>query len=282
MVVESRPSATALRVAMRRAAHQLIDRPIVFEDPLALAIIGERRAEIVRAGDPRERSRLGRSLRAFLAARSRYAQEALDAAVGRGVGQYVILGAGLDTSAYRVPHAGLRCFEVDHPATQEWKRRLLEEAGIPIPASLTFVPLDFETQALAIGLRAAGFDSSRPAFFSWLGVVPYLHRESVTATLAMIAALPGESAVVFDYGVPPSRLPLRELLVAAYVAKRVAAAGEPWRTFFDPDELAHELAALGFRRTEDLGPVEINARYFAGRADGLSVRRMGHLVRAEK
>ncbi len=204
MVVESRPSATALRVAMRRAAHQLIDRLIVFEDPLALAIIGERRAAIVRAGNPRERSRLGRSLRAFLAARSRYAQEALDAAVGRGVGQYVILGAGLDTSAYRVPHPGLRCFEADHPATQERKRSLLEEAGIPIPATLTFVPLDFETQALADGLGAAGFDSSRPAFFSWLGIVPYLHRESVTATLAMIAALPAESAVVFDYGVAPS------------------------------------------------------------------------------
>ncbi|HKD12682.1 MAG TPA: class I SAM-dependent methyltransferase [Thermoanaerobaculia bacterium] len=280
-VMKHRPSATALRVAMRRASHQVLDRPVVFEDPLALAIIGKRRADLVRSGDPREQSGLARSLRAFLAARSRYALDSLEAAAARGVRQYVILGAGLDTSAYRAGLAGLRCFEVDQPETQAWKRKSLTRARIAVPTTLSFVPLDFETQTLADGLRDAGFDAGRPAFFSWLGVVPYLRKESVRATLAMIAALPPGSAVVFDYGIPPSRLALKELLVTAYLARRVAAAGEPWRTFFDPGELAGELRTLGFQSTEDLGPAEINDRYFAGRSDGLSVRRVGHLVKAE-
>jgi methyltransferase (TIGR00027 family) len=281
-VVARRSSATALSVAMRRASHQVLDRPIVFEDPLALAIIGKRRADLVRSGDPREKSGLARSLRAFLAARSRYARDTLEASVARGVRQYVILGAGLDTSAYLSGPADLRCFEVDHPETQAWKQEALARAGIRIPDTLSFVPLDFETETLADGLRAAGFDTAKPAFFSWLGVVPYLKKETVRSTLAAIAALPEPSAVVFDYGIPPTRLPLKELLVTAYLARRVAAAGEPWRTFFDPGELAGELQSLGFRRSEDLGPAEINALYFAGRADGLSVRRMGHVVKAEK
>lgn len=280
--MDSRPSATALRVAMRRAAHQILDRPLVFEDPLALSIIGPRRAEIVRSGDPREVSAFGRALRAFLAARSRYTEETLDASVALGVRQYVILGAGLDMSAYRARDPALKCFEVDHPATQAWKREMLAHAGIPIPESLSFVPVDFESQSLDEELRKAGLDFSRPAFVSWLGVVPYLSRDTVLETLASIARLPQDSAIVFDYGIPPSRLRWRERLVASYVSARVAAAGEPWKTFFDAEELASELSKIGFRRTTDLEPAEINALYFARRTDGLRVGSMGHLARAER
>ena len=121
-------------------------------------------------------------------------------AVAHGVRQYVVLGAGLDTFAYRNPFTELRVFEVDFPATQEWKREMLAEALIPLPASLTFVPLDFEHKILGDGLDEAGFDTGAPAFFGWLGVVPYLTLNAFRATLNMIACLPAGSGVTFDYG----------------------------------------------------------------------------------
>src|SRR5271170_3182658 len=171
---QSIASRSALRVALRRAAHQIHDSPVVFNDPLAVAILGEAYAEELRRTPLRPDRPFSIGLRAFLVARSRYAEDNLSRAVAAGVGQYVLLGAGLDTFAYRNPHAGLRVFEVDHPATQQWKREQLEAAGIAIPAALTFVPVDFERQTLAEGLGQAGLDLSAAAFFSWLGVTPYL------------------------------------------------------------------------------------------------------------
>src|SRR6202161_3091310 len=144
---EGKFSRTAQRVAirrgaLRRAAHQLLDQPRVLDDPLALLIIGADAAEQLRS-NPKEHRAFSRAFRAFMAARSRYAEDELARAVALGVTQYVVLGAGLDTFAYRNPHAGLHVFEVDHPATQAWKRVQLQTAEIPIPASLTFVPIDF-------------------------------------------------------------------------------------------------------------------------------------------
>jgi methyltransferase (TIGR00027 family) len=280
--MDQRPSATAWRVAQRRAAHQILDEPRVLEDPLALRIIGEKAAEAIRSGaDGRGQSRFARYLRAFLVARSRYAEDALAAAVEKGIRQYVILGAGLDTSAYRNRLGGfLRTFEVDHPATQGWKRETLARTGIPIPDFLTFVPLDFESQTLPEGLRTAGFDPAQPAFFSWLGVVPYLRREAILTTLGFVGSLPPGTAIAFDYGLPPSSLGFLPRLVYGLLARRVARAGEPFRTFFEPSELAAVLRGTGFRRVEDLGAGEINARYFAGRNDGLRVGTAGRLVSA--
>src|SRR5271165_4327165 len=166
---EGKFSRTARRVAIRRAAHQLLDQPRVFDDPLALLIIGAETAQDLRT-NPKEHHAFSRAFRAFMAARSRYAEDELARAVAYGVRQYVVLGAGLDTFAYRNPHPGLRAFEVDHPATQAWKREQLQAAGIAIPAGLTFVPIDFERQTLADGLARAGFDNGATAFFSWLGV----------------------------------------------------------------------------------------------------------------
>src|SRR5271169_5540690 len=151
-------SRTAQRVAIRRAAHQLLDRPRVLDDPLALRIIGSEAAEELRS-NPKEHHAFSRAFRAFMAARSRYAEDELARAVAHGVRQYVVLGAGLDTFAYRNPHPGLRVFEVDHPATQAWKREQLLAAGIAIPFSLTFVPIDFERQTLADGLVQCGFNA---------------------------------------------------------------------------------------------------------------------------
>src|SRR6202046_944634 len=168
---ESRPSRTAMRVAMRRAAHQLFDDPKVLVDPIALPIIGPEAAAILEDNRHRHKSRVARNLRAFLVARSRFAEDELARAIGRGVTQYVVLGAGLDTFAYRNPYgdSALRVFEVDYPATQEWKRRNLQEAKIAIRGSVTSAPVDFEHQTLAEGLRLAGYDSAKPTFFSWLG-----------------------------------------------------------------------------------------------------------------
>lgn len=268
---------------MRRAAHQLFDHPTVFDDPVALKIIGPDSAERVRQGHG-ESSRFATAMRAFMAVRSRYAEDQLAQAVQHGVKQYVVLGAGLDTFAYRNPHAntGLRVFEVDHPATQEWKRELLRGQGIAIPDLATFAPVDFESQTLANGLREAGFTASKPAFFSWLGVTMYLERETVMRTFRFIASCGRGSGVAFDYAVPPESLDWMGRLAFNALSVRVSAAGEPFRSFFSPADLTRELQRMGFGRVEDLGSEEINARYFPARGDGLRVRgNVGRLMSAE-
>ena len=270
-MLEDKPSRTAHRVALRRAGHQLWDNPRVFDDPVALKIIGRNAAAELQTG--RTDFAQGRYLRAFLVARSRFAEEHLAAAVARGVEQYVVLGAGLDTFAYRNPFEKLQVFEVDYPATQAWKRKLLEAEGIAIPAMLTFAPVDFEEDTLATGLAHAGFKADEPAFFSWLGVTPYLAEETVLGTLRWIAASCKQNGVAFDYAVPRASLSFLNRVAFAALAARVAAAGEPFVGFFDPKKLAHELRTMGFRQIEDLDGDEINARYFAGRSDGLQVAR---------
>lgn len=269
---EVRPSRTALMVARRRAAHQIFDaKPLVFEDPLALPILGpEHLGEVERT-----RFKLTKphslALRAFLVARSRYAEEQLAHAVAQGVTQYVLLGAGLDTFAYRNPYPGLRVFEIDHPSTQLWKHDLLEANGIVIPESLTYVPVDFEHQTLTEQLTASGLDRTQPTLFAWLGVVPYLTLEAFRSTLALIAASPAGSGVVMDYGQPREALPLLERLARDSMSARVASVGEPFQLFFTPEEMAWELRA--FHGIEDLGTAELNARFFAHRED--SLRCMG-------
>ncbi len=273
-------SKTAQRVAIRRAAHQILDEPRVLDDPLALRIIGFDAERALRS-DPKEHHAFSRAFRAFMAARSRYAEDELARAVERSVTQYVVLGAGLDTFAYRNPHAGLRVFEVDHPATQAWKREQLQAAGIAIPPSLAFVPVDFEQQTLADGIGQSGFNANSAAFFSWLGVTPYLTHEACMSTLSFIAKMPKESGVVFDFALDPALLNAGQRQALDALSKRVAAAGEPFQLFFDPEKLQGELKAMGFHRTEFLQGEQINARYFKDRKDGLLVRGgLGHLIGA--
>jgi methyltransferase (TIGR00027 family) len=270
---ESRPSRTALRVALRRAAHQLYDaHPLVLSDPIAVPILGPHGEEVTRtpARNPEHKARpFSVSLRAWLVARSRYAEDQLAHAVACGVTQYVLLGAGLDTFAYRNPHSNLRVFEVDHPATQQWKRELLAGTALQTPDNLTYAPVDFEMQSLPEQLLAAGYNPELPAFFAWLGVVPYLTLDAFRATLGFIAAQRAGSGVVFDYGQPRHVLSWNEQLAHDSLAARVQLAGEPFRLFLTPAEAAAELGA--FHSVEDLGAAEINARYFSNRTDNLKV-----------
>jgi len=269
---------------MRRAAHQLLDDPKVFDDPVALRIIGKESASALQA-DPRqfEATPLSSYLRAFVAARSRYAEDELALGLRHAVRQYVILGAGLDTFAYRNPYpqGRLHIFEVDHPATQAWKRARLSEIGMTLPGDLTFAPVDFETQTLEEGLRNAGYDPVKATFFSWLGVTEYLTTEAVMATLRFIVSAPKESGIVFDYMISPSLLTPDQRARFDALARRVGSAGEPWQAFFDPEVLTRDLRAMGFRRVEDMGPEEINAKYFNDREDRLRVGSLSHLMNAQ-
>jgi len=271
-----RASRTALRVAQRRAAHQVLDHPHVLDDPIAVSLLGPQFA----VDYDRESNRIASAFRAFMTARSRYAEDRLAELVAQdpgahGVAQYVILGAGLDTFAYRNPFPQVRVFEVDFPATQQWKRSLLAEAGIAEPTNLTFVPLDFEHKTLGSGLAEAGFDSGNAAFFAWLGVVPYLTLDAFRATLETIARLPAGTAVSFDFGLSPESLGQLHRAAFDSLAKRVADAGEPFQLFFTPEELDAEFARAGFRRFEQLDSAQLNERYFAGRADGLKLPTPG-------
>ena len=266
-----RASKTALRVAMRRAAHQLMDHPPVLNDPIAVRIVGQDFARDME----RAQHKVARDFRAFMAVRSRFVEDQLAQAVARGLTQYVVLGAGLDTFAWRNPFPALRVFEVDFPATQEWKRQMVAEAGLDLPAELTFVPLDFEHQTLAAGLTESGLDAGLPAFIGWLGVVPYLTLDAFRATIRDIAHMPGGSGVGFDYGLSPKVLgPLHRLALKA-LSDRVAAAGEPFKLLLTPEEVERELRDAGFKRIEQRNSRELNALYFAGRSDGLKLPEPG-------
>ncbi len=267
---QARPSRTALRVAMRRAGHQLFDTPVVFVDPIAVGILGPAYAEEIRRTPLNPDRIFSTAIRAFVVARSRYAEDNLAQAVAAGVTQYVLLGAVLDTFAYRNPYPALRVFEVDHPATQAWKHTLLQTNGIAVPPNLTYTPVDFEHQTLPEQLQASDFDPKAPTFFAMLGVVPYLTLAAFRATLEFIAARPAWSGVVLDYGQPRSVLPPLEQLAHDSLAARVQSAGEPFQLFFTPKEMAAEFSS--FYNVEDIGTEEINARYFPGRTDSLAAR----------
>jgi methyltransferase (TIGR00027 family) len=281
-VKDDTPSRTAYTVALSRAAHQLFDLPRVFEDPVALSIIGAKAVSGLRAAEPRFKHPFARYLRAFLVARSRLAEDSLGEAIARGVRQYVVLGAGLDTFAFRNPHAatGLRVFEVDHPATQEWKRQLISQAHLKPSGSLIYVPVNFEREPLAERLAANGFRADEPAFFSWLGVTMYLRHEVILETLRFVARSTVSSGIVFDYMNAPARWDLLRRWGLKVVIRQVAAAGEPWHTFFNPAQLQGELRSLGFATVRDFGRDEINTRFFDHAGARLRVGGFGRVVLA--
>lgn len=250
-----RPSRTAMSSARARAVHQMVDAPPVFADPLAARILNGVDDDPRPAGAPG----MPAEVRLFMALRHRVAEDALRAATHTR--QVVILGAGLDTFAYRNRNPALRVFEVDLPATQAWKRARLAETGIQVPDTVVFCPVDFAGQSTEAELVAAGFDRREPAFFLLLGVAPYLDRDALLAMARFVARLPAPSEIVFDYNQPAAALPPHRRPARAAQAEAMARMGEPWRSFFTPPEIAAELADAGFDSVLDVGWRDCLARY---------------------
>ena len=284
-----RPSATAMVGAYFRAYHHEHDNPKLFDDPLAPKLftpeerrfLGENLAKSTAIFDPAYEGpdALARAMRVspgnVTLSRSRFAEDRLAAATG--VRQYVILGAGLDTYAYR--HPGLPVFELDHPATQADKRERLARLG-PLPAHLHLIPVDLGTTGLAEALAGTGYDPALPTFFSWLGVTYYLGSEAVFATFqAMADVSPAGSHVVWDYLEPAafSDAASREIQLMHTFARTM---GEPMLTALDPGKLAADLQAVGLRLVEDLDTAELQASLFAGRTDGYRAFEHFHYAHA--
>jgi methyltransferase (TIGR00027 family) len=242
-VREGEPSRTAQGAALLRALHAEVDDPVVFRDPLAWLILGADRESTIADAQPRSR------LRIFLALRQRFAEDAVAAAYARGTRQVVVLGAGLDTFAYRNPHPDLTVFEVDHPATLAWKRGRVEAAGIEVPPTVAYVGLDFERDDLMTGLERDGFDAARPAIFVWLGVVPYLTHDAVVATLRAVGSVPS-GEVVFDWAGTDRTVERSTSLVR--LTELVADVGEPFAEPWEPEELDDLLTSCGFTEVEEL------------------------------
>ncbi|MBU2666366.1 SAM-dependent methyltransferase [Actinoplanes bogorensis] len=263
-------SRTAWAAAEFRAAHQVVDGGRVFADPLAVRLLDSRPRDRMPV-DPAQPS--ARATRLFLAARSRFAEDAVAGAVRTGVKRVVVLGAGLDTFAYRNPFPDVRVVEVDHPDTQAWKRELLAQAGIGVPDSVTYAGIDFETQSLVDVL------TGERSFFVWLGVVPYLNRAGFDATLRYVAGHPG-SEVVFDYTMPPSSMPAVARAALEDQAKQAASVDEPFQTYFRPDDLAAIMRAEGFAVVDDIGPAEMAERWFEAQDAVPAGTPGGHIMHA--
>jgi methyltransferase (TIGR00027 family) len=277
---DGQPSQTARGAAAHRAIHQKLEGGAIFKDPFALRILDQEtvaRLDEIAADDSLRRWRL------LIAARSRFSEDTMAGCIAGGVRQVVVLGAGLDTFALRNPYAdlGVRVFEVDYPATQMWKRDRLKAAGLAEPPSLAFAPVDFEREGLAEGLTRAGFKLNEPAFFQWLGVVPYLTKDAVVSTLKFISGVP-QAAVVFEYGEPLQNLSAERRATFMAMAERTAARGEPFLCFFDPIELRQLLQGQGFNVIEDLGTAEMAERFFGVARRDIAPGAGPHLVRAHR
>jgi methyltransferase (TIGR00027 family) len=281
-----RASATAIGTALMRAAHTRLDRPALIEDPWGdrLILAEEREGLLALSGA----ADLDAALRAHpsygtVILRARYTEDALADAVRRGVRQYVIVGAGMDSFALRRPAFArdVEVFEVDHPATQEFKASRLASCDVTTPPGLHMVAVDLSETGLDTALAGCSFRHDEPAFFSWLGVSSYLTRDANLTTLAAIAASTSAGGeLVFSY-LHRDLLDAGEQSGAMQSARaQVASVGEPWLSGFDPEELRSDLRGTGLELIENLGPEELQARYCADRRDGLCASPGSHLARA--
>ncbi|HEY4130986.1 MAG TPA: class I SAM-dependent methyltransferase [Gemmatimonadaceae bacterium] len=274
---ERKSSGTAQGVAWLRAAHQLIDgEPPILDDPIIVRLFGPYLTVHVRADLERLQSPQSRGLRSHIVLRSRFAEDALADAVREGARQYVLLGAGLDTFAYRQPewaHA-IEIVEVDHPASQQSKHEALIKAGITVPSNVRYADVDFERETLADGLRRCAVSSTTRSFFSWLGVTMYLTGEAIDAVLATVVGFPKGSTIVLTFAQP------REEGDSTALADGAAAMGEPWLSYFTPAELEAVLRGHGFSEVRFPMREALFARYFADRRDGLLPPRRNSICMA--
>ncbi len=268
-------SATALRTAYLRAAHQVLDgEPRILDDPFAVLLLGPAAMQRIKDTADRYQSPERRALRAHVVLRSRFAEDRLAAAFPRGVTQYVILGAGFDTFALRQPAwaHGLKILEVDHSGTQELKRAHLAAAGLAMPANADFADIDFEHESLSDGLLRHHFSLAEPTFFSWLGVTMYLKEDAIDAVLRSVAGFPAGSEIVLTFA-PPGDSP-------SPFDHRAANLGEPWVSYFEPDALEEKLRVFGFSEVEFLLPAEAEERYFRHRSIDLPAPNRKNILSA--
>lgn len=282
-MLPDRPSRTLLRTAIRRATHQLLDSPLILNDPVALRIIPEASdpqviAELMQDGAPAPAL-----LRALFAMRSRFAEDRLaDAAANRGICQYVMVGAGLDTFPWRQPGfaRSIRLFAADHPASLAFAETRLRACGLAPPVNLTCVAADLEQQQLGERLTAHGFDPARPSFLSMLGVSQYLTATAVDAILAFVSALPRGSEIVLSFSPPDDELADEDRRAVGLSTAFTARLGEPWRYRPRRRELEAQFDRLGFEKVFHLSPGLAKQRYFADRRDGLRAPGWEQLIAA--
>jgi O-methyltransferase involved in polyketide biosynthesis len=300
VITNGQPSLTALTAAAARAAHLIVDNePVIFADTLAQAMLGERAEELLSYHRVHGTHPVLAGARAQVTCRSRYAEDRLADAIGRGIGQYVLLGAGLDSFAYRSPLAGrVRVFEVDHPATQEHKRRVREVAGPAGTAGgsgtartgtaggdgtaggLRFVAVDFGRDSLGEALRRAGFDAGQPALVSWLGVTMYLDESAIEDTVAVLGGFAPGSEVVVDYMLPAGMRDATGRMYADLVGQAAADWGEPWRSVFAPGAMAALLARHGFGPARDVGQRDMIPAAAWDRSDALRPAELSRIAHA--
>ncbi len=274
------PSQTALTAAAARAAHLIVDhQPVIFADELAAALLGERADEFISYHRAHGTHLVLSCARAQVLCRSRFTEDHLAASVRTGLTQYVILGAGLDSFAYRAKSA-VRVFEVDHPATQQWKRAQLAAAAIPVPDSVSYVAMDFERDQLAGRLRQAGFDPSWPALVSWLGVTMYLTRAAIIQTLEEISGFAPGTQLITDYVLPAALRDETGRSYADQVAPAAAEHGEPWLTFLAPDDMSALLGRHGFGPVEHVRQRDCVPAALWNRTDSLHPAGLSLLARA--
>jgi methyltransferase (TIGR00027 family) len=260
----------------------LVDHdPWILEDTLAVALLGDLADDLIASHRGARTAEVLGSMRVAMATRSRYAEDRLAEAMHRGIEQCVLLGAGLDSFAYRSRLAHqLRVFEVDHPATQAWKRGRLVAASIPVSDEVRFVPVDFSIDSLSERLSGMGFDRSRPAFVTWLGVSQYLTAEAIATTLEDIGGFCSGTELVMEYLLPGELRDVAGQALADFFMPRAAASGEPWLTFITQADVSGLLAARGMVVIDDVGRRDqINASLWE-RSDGLRPHELGRVVRA--
>ncbi len=276
-------SNTAFGTLFLRGVHQLLDaRPLILDDPSSLDLLGPDVVRQIRESAEHHRTLQSQALRAHIVLRSRFAEDCLQDAAGRGIAQYVILGAGFDTFAFRQPAWAelLKIFEVDQPASQAWKKSRIEDADLSVAANLTFAGIDFEHESLREGLLRNGISFAEPTFFSWLGVTMYLREDATDAVLATIAQFPAGSEVVFTFTQPPESLDSRESHFHELLSKVVSGAGEPFVSYFTPEQIEAKLIGAGFKTIAFLSGEEADERYFRPRPRDLYTPRRSAIVRA--
>lgn len=284
MAVDASPSFTALTAAAARAAHLVVDQPpYIFSDTAAAAILGELAAGLVRYHEDHPGHPILATARGQVLCRSRYAETHLAAAVAAGVRQYVLLGAGLDTFACRSSLAGeLAIWEVDHPATQAWKRSALAAAQIDTGRSVTFIPAELGSGSLAACLGAGGFEFGQAAVISWLGVTMYLDDHAIRDTLSALSDCAPGTELILDYMLPAG---LRDETADGYVSQVAAAAadrGEPWLTFASPADITTLLAEFGFSIVEHVRQRDAIAADLWHRSDALRPAELSMIARARR